>query len=250
MLKKLHHKIVFMNMLLVGIVLLAVLAVFCYNEARLSRQMISDDLSRSIGFLQQTPFRDFREMFPQDDNGEYYFLTPYDEDDFDLDARSEDDDDRTEDATVWHVQQDMQQENGQKQIPGAPDSSTQAAGPQRDSSSLPSGTVAVAVSSDGAYLETYSNGFSLSDEELEEAILTAMRYCASWGITTVQSMDLGTYLPNWTPNYRVLKGIYEKGEDLVRYTAQTSFANSSWRNGSEPNSDAEPGDRGSDNRSD
>ena len=71
MLKKLHHKIVFMNMLLVGIVLLAVLAVFCYNEARLSRQMISDDLSRSIGFLQQTPFRDFREMFPQDDNGEF-----------------------------------------------------------------------------------------------------------------------------------------------------------------------------------
>ncbi len=65
---------------------------------------------------------------------------------------------------------------------------------------------------------------NLSDEELEEAILTAMRYCASWGITTVQSMDLGTYLPNWTPNYRVLKGIYEKGEDLVRYTGQTSFA--------------------------
>ena len=65
---------------------------------------------------------------------------------------------------------------------------------------------------------------NLSDGELEEAILTAMRYCASWGITTVQSMDLGTYLPNWTPNYRVLKGIYEKGEDLVRYTAQTSFA--------------------------
>ncbi len=64
---------------------------------------------------------------------------------------------------------------------------------------------------------------NLSDGELEEAILTAMRYCASWGITTVQSMDLGTFLPNWTPNYRVLKGIYEKGKDLVRYTAQTSF---------------------------
>ena len=64
---------------------------------------------------------------------------------------------------------------------------------------------------------------NLSDGELEEAILTAMRYCASYGITTVQSMDLGTFLPNWTPNYRVLKGIYEKGEDLVRYTGQTSF---------------------------
>ena len=64
---------------------------------------------------------------------------------------------------------------------------------------------------------------NLSDEELEEAILTAMRYCAAWGITSVQSMDLGTYLPNWTPNYRVLKGIYEKGEDLVRYTGQVSF---------------------------
>ena len=51
--------------------------------------------------------------------------------------------------------------------------STQAAGPQRDSSSLPSGTVAVAVSSDGAYLETYSNGFSLSDEELDEAVSLA-----------------------------------------------------------------------------
>ena len=190
MLKKLHHKIVFINMLLVGIVLLAVLAVFCYNEARLSRQMISDDLSRSIGFLQQTPFRDFREMFPQDDNGEYYFLTPYDEDDFDLDARSEDDDDRTEGATVWHVQQDMQQENGQKQIPGAPDSSTQAAGPQRDSSSLPSGTVAVAVSSDGAYLETYSNGFSLSDEELDEAVSLAT---ASGSAELKESQELGLF---------------------------------------------------------
>ena len=63
MLKKLHHKIVFMNMLLVGIVLLTVLSVFCYNEARLSRQMLSDNLTRSANFLQQKPFRDFMEIY-------------------------------------------------------------------------------------------------------------------------------------------------------------------------------------------
>ena len=64
MLKKLQRKIVFMNMLLVGIVLLAVLSVFCYNEARIERTMLSEDLSRSISFLQTDPFREIRDAFP------------------------------------------------------------------------------------------------------------------------------------------------------------------------------------------
>ena len=63
----------------------------------------------------------------------------------------------------------------------------------------------------------------MNQEELEKAIIKGMEHCASQGITSVQSMDCGTFLPGWTEHYRALKSVYEKGMDLVRYTGQTSF---------------------------
>ena len=162
MLKKLHHKIVLMNMLLVGIVLLTVLSVFCYNEARLSRQMLSDNLTRSANFLQQKPFRDFREMFPQDPGGE---------------------------LPDWTIEV-SQQPNGQMQVPSGEDGQMPHTAQELDSSNLPSGTIAVAVKADGSYEEIYSNGLSLSDEELADAIA----YAAENGSPQLsEAEDLGLF---------------------------------------------------------
>ena len=77
MLKKLQRKIVFMNMLLVGIVLLAVLSVFCYNEARLERSIIQGNLGRTVSFIQQEPFREFRTFFPEGDDSTFDLFSGY-----------------------------------------------------------------------------------------------------------------------------------------------------------------------------
>lgn len=124
-----------MNMLLVGIVLFAVLAVFCYNEARLERAMISDDLSRAVNFLQMEPFRDFREMLPPEgpfgdfrDDGLY------------------DDDDVYDDDDLY-----------------APDGGRV----------IPDDTLAVKISEDGTVTESYDNDSDLSAETLANAIAYA-----------------------------------------------------------------------------
>lgn len=76
---------------------------------------------------------------------------------------------------------------------------------------------------EAALREIYGYIPNFSDDELCEALENAMAYCASLGITSVQSMDCGSYLPHWEPNYRVLSRVYGEGKDLIRYTGQITF---------------------------
>ena len=135
-----------MNMLLVGIVLLAVLSVFCYNEARIERAMLSDDLSRSISFLQTDPFREIRDTFPMwQEDGE----APV--------------------SFYIHGKEDAAQDGQTDDKPN--DDAGRFA---KDSGRMPSGIVAVTLDSSGNYRETYSNGLTLSDEALAQAVSCAL----------------------------------------------------------------------------
>ena len=153
MLKKLQRKIVFMNMLLVGIILLAVLAVFCYNEARLERHMIEEDLSRSIGALQQDPFRDFRTMFPMDDDMRFPGHVEADPDDDGFDEEDADDEYGSDRQNLWIISS-----------PGGKTSDT----------GIPTGTIAIAVDSSGNSVETISNGYDPGEEVLTAAVNEAL----------------------------------------------------------------------------
>ena len=135
-----------MNMLLVGIVLLAVLSVFCYNEARIERAMLSDDLSRSISFLQTDPFREIRDTFPmwQEDGEAPVSFYIHGKEDTAPDGQT---DDKPNDDTGRFA---------------------------KDSGRMPSGIVAVTLDSSGNYRETYSNGLTLSDEALAQAVSCAL----------------------------------------------------------------------------
>ena len=135
-----------MNMLLVGIVLLAVLSVFCYNEARIERAMLSDDLSQSISFLQTDPFREIRDTFPMwQEDGE----APV--------------------SFYIHGKEDAAQDGQTDDKPN--DDAGRFA---KDSGRMPSGIVAVTLDSSGNYRETYSNGLTLSDEALAQAVSCAL----------------------------------------------------------------------------
>ena len=135
-----------MNMLLVGIVLLAVLSVFCYNEARIERAMLSDDLSQSISFLQTDPFREIRDTFPmwQEDGEAPVSFYIHGKEDTAPDGQT---DDKPNDDTGRFA---------------------------KDSGRMPSGIVAVTLDSSGNYRETYSNGLTLSDEALAQAVSCAL----------------------------------------------------------------------------
>ena len=145
MLKKLQRKIVFMNMLLVGIVLLAVLSVFCYNEARLERSIIQGNLGRTVSFIQQEPFREFRNFFPEDDDDTFELFSGYDTDDGGRPAQ----DDRG-----------MPPQGGMRDA-------------QTISENIPSGVFAIVVDSSGDYSETYANGISLSESDQADAVTYA-----------------------------------------------------------------------------
>ncbi len=162
MLKKLQRKIVFMNMLLVGIVLLAVLSVFCYNEARIERAVLSEDLSRSISFLQTDPFREIRDTFPvwQEDGEAPVSFYIHGKEDTAPDGQT---DDKPNDDTGRFA---------------------------KDSGRMPSGIVAVTLDSSGNYRETYSNGLTLSDEALAQAVSCALANPAG---TLVEIKDQGLF---------------------------------------------------------
>ena len=150
-----------MNMLLVGIVLLAVLSVFCYNEARIERAMLSDDLSRSISFLQTDPFREIRDTFPvwQEDGEAPVSFYIHGKEDTAPDGQT---DDKPNDDTGRFA---------------------------KDSGRMPSGIVAVTLDSSGNYRETYSNGLTLSDEALAQAVSCALAD-PSGTLTEIKSQGL------------------------------------------------------------
>ena len=162
MLKKLQRKIVFMNMLLVGIVLLAVLSVFCYNEARIERTMLSEDLSRSISFLQTDPFREIRDAFPVwPDDGDppvsFYI--------------------HNKDETAPGGQAGGKSDDGADRF-------------EKDSErGMPNGIAAVTLDSSGNYRETYSNGLTLSDEALAQAVSYVLANPAS-SLTEIKEQGL------------------------------------------------------------
>ncbi|MDD4444959.1 MAG: amidohydrolase [Eubacteriales bacterium] len=60
----------------------------------------------------------------------------------------------------------------------------------------------------------------LTIEQRKLALLKAMEYAVSHGITSVQSNDVGTIIPDRKEAYEMVKSLYEEGKALLRYHSQ------------------------------
>lgn len=60
----------------------------------------------------------------------------------------------------------------------------------------------------------------LTIEQRKLALLKAMEYAVSHGITSVQSNDVGTIIPDRKQAYEMVRSLYEEGKALLRYHSQ------------------------------
>lgn len=63
----------------------------------------------------------------------------------------------------------------------------------------------------------------LTHEELKKAVVTAMEYAVSKGLTTVQSNDIGFVLKDQEACCAIMKEVYDEGRGLLRYTGQLMY---------------------------
>lgn len=63
----------------------------------------------------------------------------------------------------------------------------------------------------------------LTREELKNALVTAMEYAVSKGLTTVQSNDIGFVLKSQEDCCAIIKEVYDEGRGLLRYTGQMMY---------------------------
>lgn len=60
----------------------------------------------------------------------------------------------------------------------------------------------------------------LTNEQKRMALLKAMEYAVSHGLTSVQSNDVGTIIPEREVAYKMVRSLYEEGKALLRYHSQ------------------------------